>query len=108
MPDYPHLAIPIRMENGQFVTNEQDSDEEAKTCVWAIISTQKGSRPEQPEFGINDPTFDTMPIDISDIMESIARWEPRVETDVSTQDGADGTQKVNIFVTMTGTSSEEA
>jgi len=96
------------MENGQFVTNEQDSDEEAKTCVWAIISTQKGSRPEQPEFGINDPTFDTMPIDISDIMESIARWEPRVETDVSTQDGADGTQKVNIFVTMTGTSSEEA
>ena len=106
--EYPHLAIPLRVENNQFAINEQDSEQEAKACVWVIVSTEKDSRPEQPEFGINDPTFETMPININGILEAIARWEPRVETEIDTIELPDGTQRLNIYVTTSGTINEEA
>lgn len=100
MDSIPHLALPIRYENGLFITNEQDSDKEAVDCVKAILSFEVGSRIEDPEFGIADPTFETQPIDTQDIAQAISDYEPRVDATIETIDQADGTTTVNVRVTL--------
>jgi hypothetical protein len=78
MVDFPHFDVPFRWgTNRHAVVVEQDSTEDLITCIQAIIRHEVGSRPEAPEFGINDPTFQA-PVDIADIRAKIIRDEPRV------------------------------
>jgi phage baseplate assembly protein W len=100
MDNIPHLALPIRYENGIFVVNEQDTDSEAAACVKAILSFGKYTRPEDVDFGIADPTFETQPIDIEEIAEAIHIYEPRVDALIETVDNTDGTSTVNVRVTL--------
>lgn len=102
MDEIPHLSLPIRYENSVFVTNEQDTDAEAADCVKVILRFERGTRPEAPEFGINDPTFQTQPIDVDDIAEAIGFYEPRVNANITTVDGVDGTSTVSIKVNIPG------
>ena len=101
--DYiPHLALPLRVEGGRYVTTEQDTDDEAADCVKVITSFGRFTRIEKPDFGINDPTFETQPIDIDDIAQAITIWEPRVDATIETEDKEDGTTTVNISVSIPG------
>jgi phage baseplate assembly protein W len=95
-----HLAFPFRLVNGAYATHQQDTDPEAADCVRNILSFEKGDRIEDLDFGIEDPTFQTMPIDIDDIAQAIADYEPRVVAEITTDDQADGTEQVSIFVTL--------
>lgn len=102
----PHLALPLRVENGGFAFNEQDTDDEGATCVKAILSFAKDTRLEDPEFGIIDPTFDTQPIDTDDMRMAIKTYEPRVQFSIQTTDQPDGSTTVTVQVSMP-TSDEE-
>lgn len=77
MDPIPHIALPIQIVNGAYVTNQQDTDAEAAACVAAILSFEIGSREEAPDFGITDPSFSAVPIDTDDIEAACEAYEPR-------------------------------
>lgn len=78
----PKLRVPLQMGETGFKVVEQGSEEEVAQCVYAILATPRGSRLEDVDFGIDDPTFDTLPIDDTEWLEAVAAYEPRA--DVST------------------------
>jgi hypothetical protein len=98
LENIPHLALPLRIQNRRYAVNEQDSTDELADCVRAICLTAKEFRPEQPEFGIRDPTFQTMPINTNDIINSIAQFEDRVDVEVEVLTDPTGIQSVNIKI----------
>jgi phage baseplate assembly protein W len=100
MDDIPHMALPIRLNNGQYATRQQDTDAEAADCVKVILSFGRGERIEEPDFGIEDPTFQTQPISTTDIEWAIQEYEPRVQATVRTVDTPDGSTSVSVKVTL--------
>lgn len=59
MPDIPHLRWPFVYEaaNQRLGQVDQDSQEDLEQSVHAYLLTPRGSRPLNPDFGIEDPTF---------------------------------------------------
>jgi phage baseplate assembly protein W len=96
----PHLAVPLQVINGQFVTVEQDTDDEVAQCVRNICAFERGFRIEDPDFGINDPTFTTMPIDTEDISTALETYEDRAQVDIYQEIAPDGTVNVRLEVTI--------
>ena len=96
MADIPHISLPIRIVGRAYAVNDQDSEDDLVDCVQAICQFEREYRVEQPEFGILDPTFATMPINTNDIINQINKWEPRADVDVSLEFNPDGTQEVHI------------
>ena len=79
-PRIPKLAVPLEVgTDGRFKTVEQDSVDEVAGCAYAVIATELGSRPEQITFGVEDPTFDQFPLDLSEWAAALEEWEPRAE-----------------------------
>jgi len=98
MANIPHLSVPFQVISGQFVTVEQDTDDEAAQCVRNILAFERGFRVEDPDFGINDPTFTTMPIDTEDISRTLAVYEDRPVVDIFQEFLPDGTVHVRLEV----------
>lgn len=98
--DVPHLAFPLRVECGMFVTDRQDSTDEVTTSVRNICSFEKGTRIERPDFGIDDPTLKTMPIDVTGIGQAIGDWEPRAEVEIEEVIDLQGVETLNIKVSV--------
>lgn len=73
----PRLALPLRLIGEGFATVEQDSIEDVAQGTFAVLAYERGERIEDPEFGIDDPTFDVEPIDTDVWLSQIARYEPR-------------------------------
>lgn len=73
----PHFALPFRVAGGTVVVNEQDSADEIADCVLAIASYTIGSRPEKPDFGVEDQAFRQGGADAAALAAAIDRWEPR-------------------------------
>jgi len=82
-PLTPKLRIPLRLDNGRLATVEQDSQDNIAACVYAALAYERGSRIEDPDFGIDDPSFPQFPADLSEALEQIRKYEPRA--DVATQ-----------------------
>lgn len=82
-PLVPKLRIPLRVENGRLALVEQDSQSNVAACVYAILSYERGSRIEDPNFGIESPDFAQLPLDTAEWLEQIARYEPRAEVRTS-------------------------
>ena len=81
MADTPHFDMPFRlMPNGHVTVVEQDEPKDVYNCVEAILRTQIGDRVELPDFGHEDWTFDTQPINLAGVQQSIAINEPRAIT----------------------------
>jgi phage baseplate assembly protein W len=76
----PHFDMPFRLSPDHPAEVEQDSIEDVTNCVECIVRTTLGSRPELPDFGIEDLTFDTQPLPTADQMVAVAQQEPRVAT----------------------------
>jgi phage baseplate assembly protein W len=79
MTEIPHFALPFRFVDGRAVVNEQDSYEDVRDCVRAIVSFPQGSRIELPEFGIPDQTFRENGVDAASVRAAVQRWEPRAD-----------------------------
>jgi hypothetical protein len=75
----PRLSLPLRLEGEGLATIEQDSIEDVAQGVFATLAYERGARLEDPLFGIDDPTFDVLPLDISQWLSQIERYEPRAE-----------------------------
>jgi hypothetical protein len=75
----PHLKHPFRVVDGIVAQVEQDSAEEIEQCVEAVLRTPVGSRIEEPEYGLVDPTFEQLPPNPSAeaYLTAVAKWEPR-------------------------------
>jgi phage baseplate assembly protein W len=93
----PKLTVPIRMGAVGLSTVEQDSIDEISACAYAVIATPLESRLEEPEFGISDPTFDELPLDLSEWYQAIAGWEPRASI-TTEQEVVDVLDSVNVKV----------
>jgi hypothetical protein len=79
MAAIPKLRVPLRMGSRGFALVEQDSGDEIAACVYALIATERGSRIEQSDYGVADPTFDPLPLDLDEWLAQIALYEPRAE-----------------------------
>lgn len=77
MADNPHFNFPFQLNGGHFAEVEQDSMEDLVACVYVALLTQQGWRDELPTFGVNDPTFQLQPVNISTIVDEITAHEPR-------------------------------
>jgi phage baseplate assembly protein W len=94
----PHLSVPFQVINGQFVTVEQDTDDEVAQCVRNICVFERGYRLEDPDFGIKDPTFTMMPIDTEDISRALAAYEDRAQVDIFQEIKPDGSVQLRLEV----------
>jgi phage baseplate assembly protein W len=72
-----HFGLPFRYEDGRAAVNEQGSPEDIAACVEAVLRTEPGERIERPDFGLPDPTFSSLPLDLGDLIAAVSRWEPR-------------------------------
>jgi hypothetical protein len=95
-----HLALPIEVSMGSYIYNEQDSQSEAKTQARAILSFPRGSRQESLDFGILDPTFQEMPVDVTDIANALAFYAPDLDIEITSRPHLDGTETINIRVAL--------
>jgi phage baseplate assembly protein W len=94
----PHLALPIRVANGLYGTVEQDTLAELGVTVTTILRFERGTRPEQANFGITDPTFQQMPVDTAELETQVATFEPRARLTVTTTDQPNGQTTVQVAV----------
>lgn len=87
-PTIPKLRIPLRLENGRLALVEQSSTDNVAACCYAILAYERGSRIEDPEFGVESRLFDQMPVDLDEWLEQIAIYEPRatVQTQQEVED----------------------
>lgn len=83
MDNVPHLALPLQIQGGSYVSVQQDTSDELATSVQAILSFQLGSRPERPDFGIADPALADRPLDLLDMEQAIQTYEPRAAFSVT-------------------------
>ena len=81
MTETPHFDRPFRLSGTRVAVVEQDSDEELVNCVWAIASTEVGSRDEAPEFGVPDLPFQETGFIDDALVASVQQWEPRLESE---------------------------
>lgn len=81
--DIPHLSLPFRFEQHtteakHAVVTEQDSIDDIANCVEMIIKTPAGWRDDNPDFGLPDLAFKTLPIRPDTIEQLMEEQEPRV------------------------------
>ena len=81
MADRPRrLAWPLSLDaTGSLATVEQDSDDDIKQCIRAILLTRVGDRADLPELGVPDLMGGEQPLDLDGIEEIVRRHEPRVD-----------------------------
>ena len=98
MDPRPHIDWPIRVQGAGYVTCQQDTDQEAAAAVAVLYSFERGTRAEQPEFGITDPTFELVPVDVTELERQAAVYEPRARLEITLTDDAVGAQHVRVAV----------
>lgn len=74
----PHFDLPFRLDTHRHGrVAEQDTEADVTNCVYACLLTRRGTRYYVTNFGIDDPTFKLMPIDLVTIEQQVAENEPR-------------------------------
>src|SRR3954462_2095847 len=82
MDDVPHIALPMRVAGGAFVTVQQDTTDEVVCTVAAIASFPIGWRDEAPEFGVTPMEFGLQPLDTTELQYACEMYEPRARVRV--------------------------
>lgn len=78
MDDVPHLALPLRLAGSSYTSVQQDTLDEARTSVAAIVAFPIGSRVEAPDFGVPELALRDRPLDVERFATAIESFEPRV------------------------------
>lgn len=99
----PHFAFPFaRGANGKVNVVEQDSPEHIMACENVIARCPLRARVERPDFGWRWPYMRALPLDTTDLIAALKRFEPRSEpTAESAQELAQvalGVADVNVNV----------
>lgn len=93
----PKLRIPLEMGALGLRTVEQDSVDEVAACAYAVLATPRGARLEEPDFGVEEPVFEELPVDTEEWIDALAEWEPRAEVE-TTQEVEELVGRVNVEV----------
>jgi hypothetical protein len=96
--DVPHINWPIRVEGTGYATCQQDTDQEAAAAIAVLCSFERGTRAEQPDFGITDPTFQLMPVDTAELERQASVYEPRADLTIRIATEDPGGQRVTVGV----------
>lgn len=82
----PHFSLPFRFQTAQagFACNEQDTLGDVSDCIEAALRFTRGTRLDEPTFGITDPTFDQIPVSIDRIQAEVLEHEPRAQLLIET------------------------
>jgi phage baseplate assembly protein W len=92
-----HLALPISLTaDGAFRVVDEDSPQELQQNVAQILRTRTGERLATPEFGIADPAFTGLDVEVA--LSLVEQWEPRATAELVEQVLVGGTQTSTINV----------
>lgn len=84
----PHFAVPFHFhEHGDGMRAhevEQGTGEEIFGSIEVILRYPKGHRPEYPDFGITDLTFEEQPLPVDDLKEEVLGQDARAEIAIAT------------------------
>lgn len=88
--DTPQFDLPFRLDGDgvQPVEVEQDSNEEVWDSTETLLRTELGTIEENQDYGIVDPSFEEMPLDLNDAQAAISEWEPRFDVVLEEQPDA--------------------
>ncbi len=91
----PHFNVPFFLntsgsQSGASVV-EQETIDEILADVNVIVECVVGQCPQLPSFGRPDISFAQAPVDTTELVAAIQRWEPRATESVVSQLLADGT-----------------
>jgi hypothetical protein len=76
--ELPHFAAPFAFgPSGAVNVIEQNTVEEKATCVFNIASCPVGFLAHDPDFGIEDLSFATVPINTAGLVDALSEQEPR-------------------------------
>jgi len=93
MADYPitpKLKVPFSITGTKADVVEQDSYEEVEACAIATLRTPIGRCIDEPEWGIADQVFKQ--VDIVELEEAVAEWEPRARAVMQEEDLEDAAE----------------
>lgn len=106
LPDLPHLDLPFRFENGEMAVVDQDSVDDYKNQVLAVVLCPLGFRAELPEFGIPEPEFSRIPLDRTGIQDAVDEWVPNAHVDTAEQLDAFDEAVSHLTITLNPDQSE--
>lgn len=81
-----HFAFPMQFAGAGFATVEQDTVDDIAGCCAAVLAYPLGSRPERPDFGVDEQAFAAQGPNPAEIRHALAAWEPRANTTVDFAD----------------------
>lgn len=83
MSPVPHLAFPLRFEDGIAATVEQDSAEHMLQRIHVTCRTLRGDRLDDPTFGIPSEVFRVTRADLDVLAAAIEESEPDIAVTLS-------------------------
>lgn len=105
--ELPHLDWPLRVLGHDYAEVEQDTTQDAGAQVAVLCSFEVGTRAEDPEFGITDPTFQQYPVDVSEIQSQCAAYVPQATVEIAQTPVAGGEAAVSVNVSMSSPDDQE-
>ena len=89
------IAHPFRFSGGHVVVVDDESDAYAAQIIAAVVKTEKGEMPLNPDFGTRQPEFAAL--DRSGIAYTVAAYHPSINIDsISETIEANGEVKIKI------------
>lgn len=80
--ELPHFSAEFTITRTGSTYVEQASEEDIVACCYRLLVCPEGFREDLPEFGLEELTFQTIPLDLSIIEETIERWESRATSSI--------------------------
>jgi len=109
MDDVPHLALPIRVLSQGYATVQQDTLDELRATVAAIVAFPIGTRVEAPWFGVPELELTVHPVDVESLYNAIVEAETRgaiTVTELALDTSDPGAARVRIEVALPGEAEE--
>jgi hypothetical protein len=95
--ELPHFNAPFQIGRQGAIVVEQGSPENERANIYNIAVCPKGFRDDLPDFGIPDPTFQTLPLDLKPIEEALRKYEPAA--DITVAQHLEGLAAAGVLVT---------
>lgn len=83
MSPVPHLAFPLRFDDGAAATVEQDSPEHMLQRIHVTCRTTRGERLDDPTFGIPSEVLRVTRADLDVLASAIEESEPDIAVTLS-------------------------
>lgn len=99
------FAFPLHIAGGRVATVAQDSEADIAQSVALLLTTRPGERRSNPGYGLPDPVFGG--VDLDEVTDVIAEWEPRADPSLVEQIAAGLLDQLDVHPVISSTASEE-